>query len=58
MYCVKFCDGLRGKFGFLAEGNSEGFREQAKAANILADCLEVFTEGNEGKEGGAVFQRD
>jgi hypothetical protein len=32
MYCVKFCDRLREKFGIFAEGNSEGFREQAKAA--------------------------
>jgi len=39
MYCVKIWDPLRGKFGFLTEGNSEGFREQAKAAKILADTV-------------------
>src|SRR6266566_771020 len=39
MYCVKFWNRLRGKFGFLTEGNSEGFREQAKAAKILADTV-------------------
>jgi hypothetical protein len=32
MYCVKFWGRLREKFGFFTEGNSEGFREQAKAA--------------------------
>ncbi|PYJ76281.1 MAG: hypothetical protein DME69_13390 [Verrucomicrobia bacterium] len=27
-------------------------QKETKTAKILADCLEFFTEGNEGKEGG------
>jgi hypothetical protein len=43
MYCVKYLDPLRGKLGFFTEGNSEGSREQAKAAKILADtCLDFL----------------
>jgi len=42
MYCVKFLDPLRGRLGFFTEGNSEGFREKAKAAKILADTVWIF----------------
>ena len=37
MYCVEFCDRLRGKFGFFTEGNSEGFREQATKVFTVAE---------------------
>jgi hypothetical protein len=62
MYCVKFLDRLREKFGTSEEtadytdGTDREGTEQ-KAAKILADCLEFFTEGNEGKEEGGHSNR-
>ncbi len=46
----KILRSLTRKFGDFTEGNSEGFREQAKETKILAENFGFLTEGNEGNE--------